>query len=163
VYHCGGGMSGFAINAYGEMGICVISQQETFSVREVGVRRVWEESLLRLRSRKRTRITKCVQCRIQSLCGMCPANGEMENGDQESPVEFLCHVAHLRAAAVGAEIPAHGECEFCVGGPQHDDMMESARRIAGGEIDVEGWMGAQQLLPILSNTAAVSGCGNCGH
>jgi radical SAM protein with 4Fe4S-binding SPASM domain len=161
VYHCGGGMSGFAINAYGEMGICVISQQETYSVREVGMRRVWEDSLLRLRSRKRTKVTKCVQCRIQSLCGMCPANGEMENGDRESPVDFYCHVAHLRAAAVGAEIPAHGECEFCVGGGQHDDMMESARRIANEEIDVESWVGRQQLLPVLNNSSTVSGCGNC--
>ena len=163
VYHCGGGMSGFAINAYGEMGICVISQQETFSVREVGVRKVWEDSLLRLRARKRTRVTKCIQCRIQSLCGMCPANGEMESGDRESPVEFLCQVAHLRAAVVGVEIPAHGECEFCAGGSQHDDMMESARRIASKEIDVESWMGPQQLLPILGNSSAASGCGNCGH
>jgi radical SAM protein with 4Fe4S-binding SPASM domain len=163
VYHCGGGMSGFAINAYGEMGICVISQQETFSVREVGVRKVWEDSLLRLRARKRTRVTKCIQCRIQSLCGMCPANGEMESGDRESPVEFLCHVAHLRAAAVGVEIPAHGECEFCAGGSQHDDMMESARRIANKEIDVESWVGPQQILPILGNSSAASGCGNCGH
>jgi radical SAM protein with 4Fe4S-binding SPASM domain len=163
VYHCGGGMSGFAINAYGEMGICVISQQETFSVREVGVRKVWEDSLLRLRARKRTRVTKCIQCRIQSLCGMCPANGEMESGDRESPVEFLCHVAHLRAAAVGVEIPAHGECEFCARGSQHDDMMESARRIASKEIDVESWVGPQQILPILGNSSAASGCGNCGH
>ena len=163
VYHCGGGMSGFAINAYGEMGICVISQQETFSVREVGVRKVWEDSLLRLRARKRTRVTKCIQCRIQSLCGMCPANGEMESGDRESPVEFLCQVAHLRAAVVGVEIPAHGECAFCAGGSQHDDMMESARRIASKEIDVESWMGPQQILPILGNSSAASGCGNCGH
>ena len=163
VYFCGGGMTGFAINAYGEMGICVISQQETFSVREFGLARVWEGSLLQLRSRKRTQMTKCVQCRIQSLCGMCPANGEMENGDRESPVEFLCHVAHLRAAAVGAEIPAHGDCEFCAGGSQHDEMMESARRIANKEIDVESWVGPQELLPVLNNSSTVSGCGSCGH
>lgn len=163
VYFCGGGMNGFAINAYGEMGICVISQQETFGVRDVGVRAVWEGALLQLRSRKRTRMTKCVQCRIQSLCGMCPANGEMENGDRESPVDFYCHVAHLRAAVVGAEIPEHGECEFCAGGTQHDDMMESARRIANKEVDVESWVGPQQLLPVLNNSSAVSGCGNCGH
>jgi len=162
VYFCGGGMNGFAINAYGEMGICVISQQETFSVRDDGVRRVWEGALLQLRSRKRTRMTKCVECRIQSLCGMCPANGEMENGDRESPVDFYCQVAHLRAAAVGAEIPAHGECEFCAGGSQHDEMMESARRIANKEIDVESWVGPQQLLPVLNNSSA-AGCGNCGH
>jgi len=163
VYHCGGGMTGFAINAYGEMGICVISQQETFSVRDVGVRQVWEGSLLRLRSRKRTQITKCVQCRIQSLCGMCPANGEMENGDRESPVEFLCQVAHLRAAVVGVEIPAHGECEFCAGGGQYDSMMASAGRIANKEIDVESWAGPQEILPILANPHVGSGCGSCGH
>src|SRR5580692_12650290 len=153
VYFCGGGMNGFAINAYGEMGICVISQQETFRTQEAGLKRIWEKSLLELRTRKRTRVTKCAQCRIQSLCGMCPAYGEMENGDRESPVEFLCHVAHLRAVVVGAEIPAHGECEYCAGGSQYDDLMDSARRIASGEIDVENWMGSQQLLPIL-NTAS---------
>jgi MoaA/NifB/PqqE/SkfB family radical SAM enzyme len=59
VYFCGGGINSFAINAYGEMGICVISQQETFRVQEDGLMRVWEDSLLKLRTRKRTRITKC--------------------------------------------------------------------------------------------------------
>lgn len=163
LYHCGGGMNGFALNAYGEMGICVISQQETFSVREAGVNQVWKDALLGLRSRKRTRITKCHQCRIQSLCGMCPANGEMESGDRESPVEFLCHVAHLRAAVIGVEIPAHGDCEFCAGGVHHAEMMESANRIASKEIDVESWMGPQQVLPILGNPTAISACGSCGH
>ena len=164
VYYCGGGMNSFAINAYGEMGICVISQQETFDVRSRGVKEVWEDALLKVRDRKRTRVTKCVACRIQSLCGMCPANGEMENGDKESPVEFLCQVAHLRAAVIGAEIPAHGDCEFCAGGSEHDALIESARRIISKEIDVESWMGPQQVLPILNNSAsAPGGCGHCGH
>jgi radical SAM protein with 4Fe4S-binding SPASM domain len=163
VYYCGGGMNGFAINAYGEVGICVISQQETFSIRGAGVRRVWEESLLELRTRKRTRVTKCVECRIQSLCGMCPANGEMENGDRESPVEFLCHVAHLRAATVGVQTPEHGECEFCAGGSRHEAVMESALRIANKEIDVESWAGPQHVLPILNNSSVAAGCGSCGN
>jgi radical SAM protein with 4Fe4S-binding SPASM domain len=164
VYFCGGGMNSFAVNAYGEIGICVISQQETFSIRGVGARRVWAESLLQLRKRKRTRLTKCVQCRIQSLCGMCPANGELENGDRESPVEFLCNVAHLRAGVVGVEVPAHGDCEFCAGGSQHEELVESARRIASKEIDVESWAGPQQILPILNNPNSniAMGCGGCG-
>jgi len=162
-YHCGGGMTGFALNAYGEMGICVISQQETFGIRESGVQQVWENALLGLRARKRTQVTKCVQCRIQSLCGMCPANGEMESGNRETPVEFLCHVAHLRAAAVGIEVPVHGECEFCAGGSKYLEIEESSRRIASGEIDVEKWAGPQQLLPILGNLPVVSTCGACGH
>jgi radical SAM protein with 4Fe4S-binding SPASM domain len=165
VYFCGGGMSSFAINAYGEMGICVISQQDTFRVQETGLKSVWEHSLLELRTRKRTRMTKCIECRIQSLCGMCPANGEMENGDKESPVEFLCSVAHLRAAVIGVEVPAHGECDFCGSGSQHEEMLESVRRIRSKEIDVESWVGPQQILPILNNsTASAGGCGTCaGH
>jgi radical SAM protein with 4Fe4S-binding SPASM domain len=163
VYFCGGGMNSFAINAYGEVGICVISQQETFGIRNVGVKAVWEQSLLQLRNRKRTRVTKCVECRIQSLCGMCPANGELENGDRESPVSFLCSVAHLRAAAIGTEIPAHGECEFCAGGSEHEALMESARRIANREVDMENWVGPQHILPILNNLdVAATGCGSCG-
>ena len=166
-YSCGGGMNSFAINPYGEIGICVISQQETFSIREHGVKAVWEQSLLDLRNRKRKTMTKCVECRIQSLCGMCPANGELENGDREHPVSFLCHVAHLRATALGFDVPAHGDCEFCAGGIEHDAMLESARRIANKEIDVETWAGPQQILPILNanvSTASIGGCGNCaGH
>lgn len=166
VYFCGGGMNSFAINAYGEMGICVISQQETFSVQEARLKTVWETSLAELRRRKRTKLTKCVQCRIQSLCGMCPANGEMENGDRESPVSFLCHVAHLRAAVIGVETPAHGTCEFCAGGSEHEALTESAHRIIHKEVDIESWAGPQQILPILNNAEGMKagGCAGCsGH
>jgi radical SAM protein with 4Fe4S-binding SPASM domain len=162
-YFCGGGMESFAVNAYGEMGICILSQQETFDVRQEGLRKSWDDSLHSLRMRKRTRLTKCIECRIQSLCAMCPANGEMENGDRETPVAFLCNVAHLRAVAVGVDIPAHGECEFCAGGSEHNSLLESARRIATREIDVESWTAPHQLLPILNNASA-GGCGSCsGH
>jgi radical SAM protein with 4Fe4S-binding SPASM domain len=164
VYACGGGVNSFAVNAYGEMGICVISQQDTFDIRQSGLKPAWEHSLHELRYRKRTQLTKCVDCRIRSLCGMCPANGEMENGNRESPVEFLCHVAHLRAAAIGVEVPAHGECEFCAGGSEYAELLESARRVTSKEIDVESWVGPQQILPILNNSGVTAGgCGSCGN
>jgi radical SAM protein with 4Fe4S-binding SPASM domain len=164
VYSCGGGMSSFAINAFGEMSICTISQQEVFSVRQARLSELWEGSIQQLRARKRTRVTKCIQCRIQTMCGMCPANGELENGDRESPVEFLCNVAHIRAGAVGVDVPPHGECDFCVGGSQHEEVLESVRRIRFREIDVENWVGPHQVLPILNNpTAAVGGCGSCAN
>ncbi len=164
VYFCGGGMQSFAINANGEVSICTMSQQETFDVRIAGVRNTWEGSLREIRSRKRTQMTKCVNCRIQSLCGMCPANGEMENGDKESPVEFLCRIAHLRAAAIGTEVPAHGDCDFCASGSEHESIMGSARRIATKEIDVESWAGPQHILPILNNpTQSGNGCASLGR
>jgi len=162
LYFCGGGVGGFALNPYGELGICVISQQETFGVRGSSIRKVWEGSLSELRHRKRTQLTKCTSCKIQSLCGMCPANGELENGDRESPVEFLCHAAHLRAAVIGIEVPPHGDCDFCPGGCQHDLVLESAKRIVSKEVDVEAWA-APQMLPILNNSQiSTNSCGACG-
>ncbi len=164
VYFCGGGRESFAINAQGEMSICVISQQEAFDIRRAGVKAAWEGSLQEVRTRKRTRVTKCIDCRIQALCGMCPANGEMENGDRETPVEFLCHVAHLRAAVLQEEVPAHGDCEFCRGGRQYEQLQESARQIRAKEIDVETWSGPQHVFQILNNASpAPEACGGCGH
>jgi radical SAM protein with 4Fe4S-binding SPASM domain len=162
LYVCGGGLNSFAINALGEVGICVLSQQETFGIRDAGLRTVWENSLLGLRQRKRTQVTKCAECRIKLLCGMCPANGEMESGDRESPVDFLCQVAHLRAEVVGLKVPAHGDCDFCDNGILHDEVVESARRIRSKEVDVESWAPPQQVLPILNSPSViVGGCGQC--
>jgi radical SAM protein with 4Fe4S-binding SPASM domain len=161
VYFCGGGMKSFAIDPYGRMSICVISQQETYDTRQGSVREGWEKFLLAVRSKKRTRPTKCVQCKIQSLCGMCPANGELENGDKESPVAFLCEAAHLRAASLGLEVPSHGDCEFCSGVGQ-ERVQESAARIRSGEINVEDWMEPVTAFPMLNQTAPRTGCGSCG-
>jgi len=163
VYFCGGGRKSFAINADAEMTICVTSQQDRFDVRQSSLATVWEGALHEVRTRKRTQLTKCVECRLQPLCGMCPANGEMENGDKESPVEFLCQIAHLRAAVLESKVPAHGSCEFCAGGSRHQEVSESARRIREKKIDVESWI-SPQLLPVLnSSLAAVAGCQGCDH
>jgi radical SAM protein with 4Fe4S-binding SPASM domain len=164
MYSCGGGVKSFAIDPYGHMSICVLSHQDTYDIRSGGVKEGWDHFLLNVRQRERKSITKCITCRIHSVCSMCPANGELENGDPESPVDFLCEVAHLRAMSLGFEVPAHGKCEFCAGGQHFEAVKESARRIVSNEINVGEWIAPQVLLPILSNSAPSSGagCGGCG-
>jgi radical SAM protein with 4Fe4S-binding SPASM domain len=162
VYFCGGGVNSFAIDPYGNMSICVLAQQETFDTRQDGVKRAWEQSLLRLRTKKRKQPTKCVNCRLQSLCGMCPAVGQLENGDAESPVAFFCEVAHLRAIALGAEVPEHGDCEYCAGGSQHARVKHSAERIAHRKVDVNGWTARQAILPVVNGNGQEPACAGCG-
>ncbi|MGA6953706.1 MAG: radical SAM protein, partial [Candidatus Acidiferrales bacterium] len=116
VYFCGGGISSCAIDPEGQMSICILSHQEHYSWRGGSFKDGWENFLLGTRMKPKTRQTKCDKCRIQSLCSMCPANGELEGGHAESPVEFLCEVAHLRAFALEIEVPAHGDCACCAGG-----------------------------------------------
>ena len=82
--------------------------------------------------RKITRPTKCSSCTLKSVCGMCPANGELENADPEEPVDWLCHTAHLRAMALDIEVTPHGDCEYCKGGSEHARLAESAARLRLG-------------------------------
>jgi radical SAM protein with 4Fe4S-binding SPASM domain len=157
LYHCGGGMTACAIDPYGNMGICVISPHEPYNIRGGSFEEGWNQSLLPVREKKRKRLTKCSQCRIQSLCGMCPANGELDSGDPESPVEFLCEVAHLRAMALGDEVPEHGECEFCNGGDRYGSLLQARENL----VTIGQTMRAPLVtLPVLNE--ASGGChGRC--
>jgi radical SAM protein with 4Fe4S-binding SPASM domain len=163
LYFCGGGMNSFAVDPYGNMAICVLSQQHTYNIRQGSVRAGWEQFLLAVRSRKRRQLTKCQECRIQSLCSMCPANGELEQLDPESPVDFLCQVAHLRAMALGVAVPAHGACECCAGGEHHVALAQAAQRIASKQIDVGAWHAPVELLPVLQQAPPAAGarCSGC--
>ena len=163
VYTCGGGLKAFAIDPYGHMSICVISHQDTYDIRKGSLHEGWEQFLLKVRQRKRRQLTKCTSCKIKSVCGMCPANGELENGDAESPVDFLCEVAHLRATALGFEVPEHGDCEFCAEGERREMIAKAAQRISSRQTDPAAWSApSQPLLPVLNNPAAAASCGGCG-
>lgn len=164
VYHCGGGINSFAIDPQGKMSIYVLSHFDTYDLRTGSFREGWEDFLLKVRRKKMTRLTKCVKCEIQAMCGMCPANGELENGHAETPVDFLCHVAHLRARVLGFPVSPHGECEYCEGGAGHGDLMRS---VAFLEDPAGMRMAAGRLrtpLPSasLEESAAGSGCAGGG-
>ncbi len=113
LYHCSGGNNSFAIDPSGMLSTCILSREDNYDLRKGTFRQGWEEFLLKVRHKKITRQTKCVACEIKAMCGMCPANAELENIDAEAPVDFLCEVAHLRASVLGVSVPPHGDCEYC--------------------------------------------------
>jgi radical SAM protein with 4Fe4S-binding SPASM domain len=125
LYQCGGGYQSFAIDPFGRLSVCVLSGN-TYDLRQGSFRQGWEEYLYSLRQLKITRKTKCSDCQIQIMCGMCPANSELECRDAEAPVDFLCEVAHLRAHVLGLEIAPHGECEYCPDGSKYKELSQKA-------------------------------------
>ena len=166
VYHCGGGVSSFAIDPYGGMSICVLSQVDKFDLRTGHVREAWAGFLRRVRQKKVTRLTKCTACELKSMCGMCPANGELENGDPEALVDFLCRVAHLRAYTFGLPVAPHGDCEYCEGGQGYEDLMRSVaslKQMTPGRRIVS--TKNQALLPMLGASpggeCGSGGCASC--
>jgi radical SAM protein with 4Fe4S-binding SPASM domain len=165
-YSCGGGFHGCAIDPYGQMSICVISHQQGYDIRKGSFREGWEGPLRQIREQMRTRPTICDRCQIQSLCSMCPATGELENGDPESPVEFLCQVAHLRAYALGYQVPEHGNCPCCKDGVRHAELAASAARLQNQKPDSGALLGARLASPALSVLQTAphhhGACASCG-
>ena len=164
VYQCGGGVNGFAIDPEGKMSICVLSEAEKYDLRRGSLEQGWEHFLHRIRGKKATRVTKCTACEIKSMCGMCPANAELENGDPETPVDFLCHVAHLRAEALGMPVPLHGSCEYCVGGAAYSTLLKTVEFVRSHGIEL--WVNladGQKLVPVLKKVPMTggSGCSLC--
>ncbi|HKP86536.1 MAG TPA: radical SAM protein [Blastocatellia bacterium] len=163
VYHCGGGIDSFAVDPEGKMSICVLSHADTYDLRRGSFREGWEGFINKVRHKKATRLTKCSACALKSMCGMCPANGELENGDPESPVDFLCRTAHLRAHAFDIAVRPHGDCEYCEAGAGYDEMREAAailRRRAQGEASVSA---RNRYLPVMAEQGSCGsgGCSSC--
>jgi radical SAM protein with 4Fe4S-binding SPASM domain len=157
LYECGGGVNSWAVDPYGDLSICVLSHVDRYNVRDGSFREGWDHYLRDVRTRPISRPTKCTLCGLKSMCGMCPANGELENGDAESPVDFLCEVAHLRAMTFGAPIRPHGDCEYCEEGVGHEAVRSAAEALRSGEAD--------RIAAIPSAPAHLaSGCGtgSCG-
>jgi radical SAM protein with 4Fe4S-binding SPASM domain len=162
LYHCGGGIDSFAISPYGQMSICGLSQNDQYDLRTGSVSVGWEQFLRRVREKKITRLTKCVHCELKAICGMCPANGELENGDAEAPVDFLCRVGHLRAHVFGLPIAPHGDCEYCEGGVGYEELMASVASLAHKKPTLPVRPpDSSRLLPMV-NASSGGGCGSGG-
>lgn len=166
-YTCGGGHNGCAIDPNGHLTICVLSHKDGYDIRSGNFRAGWEGRLKEIRAIPTTRGTICTRCQIRSLCSMCPANGELENGDPESPVEFLCQVAHLRAYTLGVAVPEHGDCSCCPGGAHHSELLNSAARLKEGTTEFKKIVPVERsnsLLPVLQSSGGCGsgGCSSCG-
>ncbi len=165
LYHCAAGVIGAAVDPEGKMSFCVLSRQDTYDWRQGGFDEGWS-FLKEVRGKVITRTTKCTTCRIKTMCGMCPANGELENNDPEEPVDFLCHVAHLRAATMEIAVPAHGDCDYCQGGAAHPALLDSLHTLNRrmNERWTEDGSSTPKVIPIVSTGCATGGnCPSCGH
>lgn len=169
IYHCGAGIDSFSIDPQGKMSLCVLSLFDRHDLRKGSFKEGWEGFIYKMRYKKMTRMTKCVPCEIKAMCGMCPANAELEAGDPESPVDFLCHVAHLRALAFDMAVPPHGECEYCESGAKRKALLRSLASLRkDSSLPLTISEGNSNILPIWSGEASVSagcaagGCIACG-
>jgi len=99
LFVCGAGVSTFHIDPYGRMSACEMTRFQSYELRCGSFQGGWYEFIPEFLAKKPTSDYPCGRCELISLCGQCPAWAWLENGNPEAPVEYLCQIAHLRAAA----------------------------------------------------------------
>jgi hypothetical protein len=117
LFNCGAG-HGTCIDAYGYAQMCLsLRDPETvYDLRRAGtggtvgangrlpLRYVLTEFFPRLREKRATNpdyLNRCARCFLKGLCEQCPAKSWQEHGTLDTPVEYLCQVAHAQARYLG--------------------------------------------------------------
>ena len=101
LFRCGAGVNTFQIDPYGRLMLCIIARNPSYDLRRGSFREGWHDFLPRIREQELKKKNKCVDCDLRFICDQCPGWSQLEYGDQEMPLEYLCRVAHLRAEAFG--------------------------------------------------------------
>lgn len=105
IFSCGAG-HGTCIDAYGNAQMCLpLRHPDTvYDLRTGTLREVLTEFFPRFRERKAENpeyLRRCAVCFLKGLCEQCPAKSWMEHGTLDTPVEYLCDVAHAQARYLG--------------------------------------------------------------
>ncbi len=97
LYQCGTGHQTFHIDPYGNLSVCMMSRIPSYDLRKGIFKEAWYSFIPNVLSEKWNQNTPCRSCNLISLCDQCPGLAQIEHGEPESPVDYLCQIAHLRA------------------------------------------------------------------
>ncbi len=103
VFRCAAGLWSFHINSSARLSICTMVRQPSFDLHQLGFAGAWEK-IGELRQLKRVVDNKCRDCTLGAICNQCPGWSQMVHGDNETPVDFVCDLAHMRADLVKKSI-----------------------------------------------------------
>lgn len=101
---CGAYLSTFHIDPYGNLLPCMMVRRPAYSLRGGSLRQGWESFFPAMRRQRRTRRVLCDDCSHYAACDRCVGWSEIEAGDPEALVPFLCEVTHARARAFGEAV-----------------------------------------------------------
>jgi len=114
LFNCGAcsGRSG-CVDAYGRLQACLTLRDPALSVdltanapspdhlADLGEAVSGFTHLRELRAENPAYLERCGRCFLKGFCEQCPAKAWIEHGALDTPVEYLCQVAHAQARGLG--------------------------------------------------------------
>jgi radical SAM protein with 4Fe4S-binding SPASM domain len=106
LFSCGSGLGGGCVDAYGRLQLCMglrhpdtVYDLKSGSL-EDGVRNFFPTVRAR-RAENPDYLARCARCFLKGLCEQCPAKSWTEHGTLDTPVDYLCAIAHAYARYLG--------------------------------------------------------------
>ncbi len=133
LFVCGAGQGRGCVDAYGRFQMCMSLRHPEMTVDVVGATlrgrpaadgastqalplhdalTQFSPHLHELRATNPDYLARCARCFLKGLCEQCPAKSWMEHGTLDTPVEYLCQIAHATARHLG--LLAEGEDAWAV-------------------------------------------------
>lgn len=105
LFSCGAGRAG-CIDAYGVFQMCMPLRHPdvVYSLNGGSLRRALTEAFPKFQKMQATNpdyLRRCARCFLKGLCLQCPGKSWAEHGTLDTPVEYLCRVAHAQARYLG--------------------------------------------------------------
>ncbi len=105
LFSCGAG-HGTCVDAYGRAQMCMPLRHPdmAYDLKAGSLRDALTNFFPRLREMRAKNpdyLVRCARCFLKGLCEQCPAKSWAEYGTLDTPVEYLCQVAHAQARYLG--------------------------------------------------------------
>jgi radical SAM protein with 4Fe4S-binding SPASM domain len=105
LFSCGAGCGG-CVDAYGKFQPCMMLRHPAcaYDFKKGSLKDALTNFFPKLREIKANNseyLKRCARCFLKGLCEQCPAKSWTEHGTLDTPVEYLCDVAHAQARFLG--------------------------------------------------------------
>jgi radical SAM protein with 4Fe4S-binding SPASM domain len=106
LFSCAAGHAAGCVDAYGVFQPCMMLRHPdtVYDLKNGSLKDVLTNFLPkvgRMKARNPDYLLRCGKCFIRVLCEQCPAKSWMEHGTLDTPVEYLCEVAHAQGRFLG--------------------------------------------------------------
>jgi len=106
LFSCGAGHGGGCVDSYGNLQLCLpLRHPDTvYKLRKGTVKDAVNNFFPKIKEMEANNpeyLKRCARCFLKGLCEQCPAKSWTENGTLDTPVEYLCEVAHAQARYLG--------------------------------------------------------------
>jgi radical SAM protein with 4Fe4S-binding SPASM domain len=106
LFSCGAGVAGACVDAYGKSQLCMGLRHPdaVYDLKKGSLKEAMTHFIPYVRELKATHpdyLSRCARCFLKGLCEQCPGKSWTEHGTLDTPVEYLCEIAHAQAQYLG--------------------------------------------------------------